>query len=124
MTEEIKACDCKEKCIKKVNEWTFITSAVFVGALLAILLGANILRPKCPPPCPMMDNYGPRFERQLPPPPMMHPEARGEHQFRGLQGGPPPQFREHKGQRDLNSQFKHHNKDFRPDANPAPKPQK
>lgn len=30
MTEETKTCDCKEKCIKKLKEWAFIASAVFV----------------------------------------------------------------------------------------------
>lgn len=118
MTEETKTCDCKEKCNKKLKEWSFIASAVFVGALLAILLGANILRPKCPPTCPMMGVYGPRMERQLPPPPMMHPEGRGEHQFRGPQGGPPPQFREHRGQKDLGRRFKHH-KDLNLDVKPV-----
>lgn len=101
MTEETKTCDCKEKCIKKLKEWAFIASAVFVGALLAILLGANILRPKCPPTCPMM-----------------HPEGRGEHQFRGPQGGLPTQFREHRGQKDLGRRFKHH-KDLNLDVKPV-----
>lgn len=121
MTEEIKTCDCKEKCIKKLKEWAFITSAVFVGALLAILLSANILRPKCPAPCPMMDFYGPRMERQLPPPPMMHPEARGDHHFRGKHSGQPPQFRDNHGQKDR--QLKHH-RDYKPEAKPAPQSQK
>ena len=69
-TTEIKTCDCKEKAIKKLQEFAFIAGAVFVGTTLSILLCANVLKPKCPmaPFGPM----GPRpaIHRQLPPPVM------------------------------------------------------
>ena len=47
MTDEIKTCDCKEKFLKKLADFAFTAGAVFVGALLAILLSASILKPKC-----------------------------------------------------------------------------
>lgn len=100
MTEEIKTCDCKEKAIKKLQEFAFISGAVFIGALLAILLSAYILKPKCPP-CNngMMGPY-PRIERQLPPPPMMYDHMGGPgREFRGPRDGHHPQFREHRGHR-------------------------
>lgn len=111
MTEEIKTCDSKEKCLKKLKEFAFISGAVFVGATLAILLSAVILKPKCPP-CPRgFMGPQPRMERPLPPPPpMMRDHGWGPQDFRGgkdraprihhkdmgyrgPQGGPPPEFR-------------------------------
>lgn len=67
MTDEIKTCDCKEKFLKKLADFALTAGAVFVGATLAILLSASILRPKCPPPM-MMPHPG--IHRQLPPPAM------------------------------------------------------
>lgn len=52
MTEENKqCCECKEKALKILKEVLTIAAGVFIGAYLAILLGANTLRPKhiCPP---------------------------------------------------------------------------
>ena len=81
MTEEVK-CDCKEKATKKVREFLFISGGVFVGATLAILVSASILKPKCPPPPACCFPHRPGFERQLPPPPMMNnhfnPEFKGQ----------------------------------------------
>jgi hypothetical protein len=81
MTDEIKTCDCKEKCVKKVKEFSFIAGAVFVGATLAILLSASILRPKQPPMPPQMMQPPIRMERTAPQFHHGRPEARGE--FRG-----------------------------------------
>lgn len=118
MTEETKTCNCKEKAIEKLKEFLFIAGAVFVGSTLAILLSAQILKPKCP--CPQMQ-FQPKMERPLPPPPAIYPgqgmpgdfhapkwrhdrgfrgpngghsQMRGnmpQPQYGGPQGGPPPQ---------------------------------
>ena len=78
MTEEVKTCECKEKAKK----FLFISGAVFVGATLAILVSAAILKPKCPPPPMGMMPPRPGFERQLPPPAVMDrycaPEFQGK----------------------------------------------
>lgn len=85
MTEEIKKCDCKEKSIKKLKEFTFIAGAVFVGGTLAILLSANILKPKChcPAPCPIHQG----IMQPMPPAPMIN------HGYRSEFGGPGEGFR-------------------------------
>lgn len=71
MTDEVKTCDCKEKCCKKVKEFLFIAGAVFVGATLAILLCNAITRPKMPPmPNQMPPAFGQNMQGQ---PPMMMP---------------------------------------------------
>lgn len=92
MTDEIKTCDCKERALKKLGEFCFIAGAVFIGVLLAILLSASILKPKCPPPG-MMGPYYPRIERQLPPPPMMHHRHAAKDFYRGPRGAHPAQMR-------------------------------
>jgi len=89
MTEEIKTCDCKEKALKVVKEVSIIAGGVFVGATLAILLSAQILKPKCPCPRGMMMPPPPAMERQLPPPPMMDNHFQGAPDFQG----PRPDFR-------------------------------
>lgn len=100
MTEEIKTCDCKEKAIKKLQEFAFISGAVFLGALLAILLSAAILRPKCPPYHRGMMGPYPRMERPLPPPPpMMYDHGGPGREFRGPREGHRPHFKEHRGHR-------------------------
>lgn len=100
MTEEVKKCDCKEKAIKKLKEFSFIAGAVFLGALLAILLAANILKPKCPPPGPNdMMGPRPRFERQLPPPPAMEGRMGPGQEF-GEPENMPPRFEHHRHQGD------------------------
>ena len=79
MTEEVKTCDCKQKFMAKLKEFAMISGAVFVGATLAILLSANILKPKCPCKGPMMPP--PRMERHMPPH-MMHHGFDGPREFR------------------------------------------
>ncbi len=64
MPEELK-CNCKEKALKKFREFLFISGSVFVGATLAILLSASLLRPKCPPP--PMGMMPPAMQQQFPP---------------------------------------------------------
>lgn len=113
MTEE-KQCDCKEKAIAKIKEFSFIAGAVFVGTTLSILLCANILKPKCP-----MGAIGPMpvgIHRQLPPPPMMH----GDYD-RGM-------FRKHRGDCPCRK-FKHQKGEFKrgphnPEYQPPIEPQK
>ncbi len=108
MTEETKTCDCKEKAIAKLKEFGFIAGAVFVGATLAILLSAQILKPKCPCPRGMM-MPPPRMERQLPPH-AMHPGELGRGDF----------HRNHRG--DIKA--RRHHKQFkcqRPDDTQAPR---
>jgi hypothetical protein len=80
MTDEIKTCDCKEKCLKKVKEFTFIAGAVFVGATLAILLSASLLKPQQPP---QMMQPPIRMERPAPQFHHARPDQRGE-----FKGGP------------------------------------
>ena len=92
MTDEIKTCDCKEKFLKKLADFAFTAGAVFVGALLAILLSASILKPKCPPP--MMMPY-PGIHRQLPPPVMYGHFDRGG--YKHHRKCPCRQFRNHQG---------------------------
>jgi len=78
MSEEVK-CQCKEKAVKKLKEFLFISGGVFVGATLAILVSASILKPKCPPPPMGFIPPRPGFERQMPPMMYHHygPEFRG-----------------------------------------------
>lgn len=105
MTEEEKKCECKTcKCKEYAKKFLFISGAVFVGATLAILVSANILKPKCPPPMYMM---GPRMgiERQLPPP--------------AFYGQRPPQFY---GGKCPCKCHKHHKGDFNPQKENFPKP--
>ena len=92
MTKEVKNCDCKKKCIAKLQEFATIAGAVFVGATLAILLSANILKPKCPCKAPMMPP--PKFERHMPPH-MMHHGFQGPREFHKFHGYG-PQAKMHK----------------------------
>ncbi len=116
MTEDIKTCDCKEKVINKLKEFVFISGAVFVGATFAILLSVNILRPKCPCPGGMMGPF-PRIERQLPPPPMMHPKAYHRGEIKGYHDGPRFEgHREYRGDYRIN---KHHGRHLR-EGKPVP----
>ena len=101
MTDEIKnevKCDCKEKAIAKIKEFLFIAGAVFVGGTLSILVGANLVKPKCPmgPMGPM-----PGIHRQVPPPMMMH---------RGFDRG---MMRGHRGECPCRKFKKHHRGEFK-----------
>ena len=93
MTDEIKTCNCKEKCLKTLGKFALNAGAVFVGATLAILLSASILKPNCPPP---MMPY-PAFHRQLPPPAMHGPH--GDCPYRR-------HLNKHNGNKQLHRQFK------------------
>lgn len=121
MTDEIKTCDCKEKAINKLKEFSFIAGAVFVGTTLAILLSANILKPKCPCPKGMMGPY-PRMERPLPPPhPMMHPGDYHRGEFRGYYDG--PRFEDRREFRGKHWAKRHHDRQLK-DGKPVPQPYK
>lgn len=67
-TKECKCCECREKLLNGLKEFAFKTLIVYVGVTLAILTGANVLKPKhhCP-----FAGQRPVFERQIPPSPMM-----------------------------------------------------
>lgn len=72
----------KECCCMLFCKFLMITSAVFVGTLLALLVAKALMHPKFPPcPC-MMKHYRPGFERQIPPPPHMMKDNH-KHDFRG-----------------------------------------
>lgn len=67
--QECKCCECREKLAKALKEFTFKALIVYVGATLAIITSANILKPKFP--ChKMMPRPG--IERQMPP--VVYPE--------------------------------------------------
>ena len=91
MIKEETKCDCKEKFIAKLKEFTFIAGAVFVGGTLSILVCANLLKPKFP-----MGPMGPRpaIHRQVPPPMMHRDFDRG--MMRGYKGDCPcKRFKKH-----------------------------
>ncbi|GEM_PF-6144912 len=99
----------RHSCKKAVKKFLFISGGVFVGATLAILVSAALLKPKCPPPPAGFMPPAPPMERQLPPPP---PQAMGG-------GQPAPEFRgsnapcpcQNKGKA-----HKHHREHFNPQA--------
>ncbi len=124
MTEEIKTCDCKEKFLKKLSEFCFIAGAVFVGALLAILLSASILKPKCPPYPGGMFGPQPRMERPLPPPPMMHHRyGMMNHHNVPPYYGPQDRIGDRQDyRRGEHRRFKHHLKHQKPIVNEPAKP--
>ena len=75
--EEKKCCCCKLFC-----KFLMITSAVFTGTLLALLVAKALTQPQFPP-CPCaMKGYRPGFERQLPSQQMGERVMHGHH-FRG-----------------------------------------
>ena len=67
MTDEQKECK-KCECCKLVCKFFFLSGAVFLGALMAILFAHALLKPTCPP-CRgnMMRMHRPGIERQMPP---------------------------------------------------------
>jgi hypothetical protein len=84
MTEEIKneekecackQCECCQKLLAGLKEFTFKALIIYVGVTLAIITSANILKPKRI--CPMGYPY-PRMERPIPPM-MMHRNFDGGH---------------------------------------------
>lgn len=61
--EETKVCKCGE-----LGRFFTLVAAIFLGVLLAILVSAALLRPKCPCQKFMhMPMGGPGIERQMPP---------------------------------------------------------
>lgn len=51
MTEEnkeCKCCECREKLVQGLKEFTFKALIVYVGVTLAIITSANVLKPKHP----------------------------------------------------------------------------
>ena len=119
MTDEIikeeTKCNCKEKVVAKLKEFTFIAGAVFVGGTLAILVSASLLKPKCP-----MNPMGPRpgIHRQVPPP-MMHRDF-DQSMMKGHRDCPCKKFkRHHRGE--FKGPRGPHNWDKRPPVTPAEK---
>ncbi len=117
----------RHSCKKAVKKFLFISGGVFVGATLAILVSAALLKPKCPPPPAGFMPPAPPMERQLPPPPagFMPPAPPMERQLpppppQAMGGGQPaPEFRgsnapcpcQNKGKA-----HKHHREHFNPQA--------
>lgn len=62
--QECKCCECREKLVKALKEFTFKALIVYVGVTLAIITSANILKPKHH--CHKMPPR-PGIERQMPP---------------------------------------------------------
>ena len=98
MTDEQKKVEeCKNcECCKMVCKFFFLSGAVFLGTLMALLLAHALLKPSCPP-ChgKMMRFHRPGIERQM-----------------------PPRMFEHQGQRPDFGNYgpKHFSKSQRPDA--------
>ena len=87
MTDEEKKVEVyanhKECCCKLFCKFLMITSAVFVGTLLALLVAKALTQPKFPP-CPCaMKHYRPGIERQLPPPAQFGERPMHKHHFKG-----------------------------------------
>ena len=83
MTDEEKKCNCR--CKELALKFLFLTSAIFLGTFLAILLSQAINKPKFPCHRGMM-KYHPTIERRLPPPMMrgndrINPEYAKFHHF-------------------------------------------
>ncbi len=80
MTEEKKECKCKT--CELLGKFLFLTGAVFLGTLLALLLAHAINKPKFPP-CHRGMFMGPRagIERRLPPPIAQQGRMRPEIQY-------------------------------------------
>lgn len=95
MTEENKTCDCSEKAKKALIDFCFKAGAVFVGALLAILVSASILKPKCPCPNGMMPPQ-PRMERPMPNPDFGTPEFQRGVPRGDFHGAPDRQVKGHR----------------------------
>lgn len=122
MTEEIKEkeCDCKKcetckKIIAGTKEFIFKVLIVYVGATLAIITSANLLKPKHF--CPMKRMPG--MERPLPPP-MMYGDFNRMHHFRGDR----PDFAGKRGEFKKFPGGKHWNRPQGPVNNDMPQPKK
>ena len=87
MTEEQK--DCKKcECCKLVCKFFFLSGAVFLGTLMALLFAHALLKPQCPPCMGKMMRPYLGIERQMPPrmfknlPPRADFGRRGPEHFR------------------------------------------
>jgi len=64
MSDEEKKC----ACATELGKFFTLVAAIFLGVLLAILVSAALLKPKCPCRGPMpMPMPRPGIERQIPP---------------------------------------------------------
>ena len=85
MTEEnkeCKCCECREKLVQGLKEFTFKALIVYVGVTLAIITSANVLKSKHP--CHRMMPPRPGIERQMPPMGYHGDFNRGEKSFKHL----------------------------------------
>lgn len=84
MTDEekkVEVVEHKECCCKLFCKFLMITSAVFVGSLLALLVAKALTQPNFPP-CPCaMKGHRPGIERQLPP--QIGERPMHKHHFKG-----------------------------------------
>lgn len=63
MSDEEKKCNCGSE----LGRFFTLVAAIFLGVLLAILVSAALLKPKCPCRGPMPFPPRPMYERQIPP---------------------------------------------------------
>jgi len=64
MTDEEKRTECK---CGELGRFFTLVAAIFLGVLLAILVSAALLKPKCPCRGPVPFPPRPMYERQIPP---------------------------------------------------------
>ena len=103
MTDEEKKCNCGSELGRFFTQ----VAAVFLGALLAILVSAALLKPKCPCRGPMPFPPRPMYERQIPP----------IHQGHWGVKAPDGQFKIQNKEFNKN-RIKRHNHDFQPQNMP------
>lgn len=63
MSDEEKKC----ACASELGKFFTLVAAIFLGVLLAILVSAALLKPKCPCRGSMPFQPRPMYERQIPP---------------------------------------------------------
>ena len=101
MSDEEKKC----ACATELGKFFTLVAAIFLGVLLAILVSAALLRPKCPCAKSMPFPPRPMIEQQIPP---MHGHWKLKHS--GMNANEMRKF--NKGD------FKRHGQDFRPPVRP------
>jgi hypothetical protein len=101
--KESKVCNCGE-----LGRFFTQVAAIFLGVLLAILVSAALLKPKCPCKGPMPFPPRPMYERQVPP---MHGQWNAKR---------PGEFQIKNQKFDRNQTRRHH--DFQPTARPDKAP--
>ena len=102
MTEEQKKVEeCKKcECCKMVCKFFFLSGAVFLGTLMALLLAHSLLKPNFPPCAGKMMRPHLGIERQMPQGMYGHPGARpdfnkGPQQRPNFEKPVPDQFQRH-----------------------------